>query len=495
MVGRLLTIGSVTESVGLYVGAKIGQKGIGFVRVLLLAYLMAEVPAQYGLVGVATVLMGVLTVAMTLGGNHGLVRYAAQFQARGQLRAFERTALKSLALVVGAMAVVVLAASGPLTTYVIAARGGSDPVPYRQLLWLCWAVIANAALEANYNNVMGLLNGLRAYRLIAALELTFAAMFTLAAAMALVVSRTVLAVLLGHVVCVSVILVVSLLGARAVAARLDSPGSGTAPPDATRTLRRLLGFGWPITLAALLGLVTQYASFYLAYRRFGETKAGVLWFFVQLSQPVLLVGQAAWAVILTHVTSRWEHGRREEAMVLLGASYKAISLALLAVSTVVYLTASWWVQLLPGRFQGGVVFLPGLLAFFQMLTSLAVVNILARIHERPALLGVMSLATLAGNASLAWWWMGPMGIEGAAWAAGTAGVTAGLLVGGIYVYRSGARLGAAVYVLLASPALLMAPAWVTAAAVTVLAVSAVWTGWLLRPAEREAIRRTLHRNR
>jgi hypothetical protein len=120
-----------------------------------------------------------------------------------------------------------------------------------------------------------------------------------------------------------------------------------------------------------------------------------------------------------------------------------------------------------------------------------VVNILARIHERPALLGVMSLAMLAGNASLAWWWMGPMGIEGAAWAAGVAGVTVGLLVGGTYVYRSGARLGGGVYVLLASPALLMAPRWVTATVVAGMVVSAVWTGWLFRPAEREAIRRAI----
>lgn len=473
---RLLHIGSVTESVGIYVTAKIAQKGIGLVRVLILAWLLASVPVQYGLVGAATVVMGVGAVLVSLGGNHGLVRYASRFVARGQLRTLSRRSLLWLAcgtLLTGAAA---MACSGPIASHLLAAREGASAVSYRSLLWLTWACIVNAVLEANYNNLLGLLNGLRAYRLIAALELTFAVAFTASAAGALLVSRTVLAVLAAHAVCVGLMVLLAGLAARALIRRLEARG-GSAEESEQRpggsgaaTAARLVRYGWPLSAGVLVALAGQYASFYLVFHRFGEARAGVLWLFVQLSQPVVLIAQAAWAVVLTHVVARWEQGRRDEAMLLVRVASKGMSLGLTTVAVAMYVTSPWWTRLLPGRFAEGGAVLGGMLMFFQMLANLAVVNVLARVHERPIVPPILSGVALVVNVLLALWWMDSMGPAGAAWAAGAAMLGVGAILGGGYLLISRARVGWATMVLLVSPVVLLLPRWVSAG---------LWAGVLL----------------
>jgi O-antigen/teichoic acid export membrane protein len=485
-------IGSVTESVGVYVAAKITQKCIGLVRVVIMAWMLASVPVQYGLVGAATALMGVLTVVVSLGGNHGMVRYASQFFARGQLRALAGRSLVWLAagtLLAGAGAMV---ASPAITTHLLVSREGGEAVGRGALLWLSWACIANAVLEANYRNLLGLLNGLRAYRLIAALELAFATMFTLSAAGALALSRTVLAVLLAHGVCVSVMIVLASVATGALVPRLQaagaSPDEEEQSPEGTgiATAGRLVRYGWPLVVSGLLGLVLQYASFYLVYRRFGQARAGVLWFFVQVSQLVLFIAQAAWAVVLTHVIARWEQGRRVEAMALLRLASKGLSLVLTSVAVAMYVSSPLWTSVLPGRFREGGAYLPGLLMFFQMLSNIAAVNVLARVHERPIVSPILSGAALVANVLLAWWWMGPLGPVGASWAAGTAMVGVGAVLGGGYLLLSRARLGWAAGGLMMSPMVLLAPRWLAVllwAGVLVVA----WRGGVLSAGERKTL--------
>jgi O-antigen/teichoic acid export membrane protein len=489
---RLLHIGSVTESVGVYVTAKIAQKGIGLVRVLLLAWMLAEVPVQYGLVGMATVLMGVLTVIVSLGGGHGVMRYTSQIHARGELRDVGLRSIGYLACGAVGVGLVAVACSGLIATHFLASRQGAVEVPWRYLLWVTWACVANAVIESIYNYFLSLLNGLRVYRLIAALELTFATLFTLAASGTLLLWKTVLAVLLAHVVCVTVMLVAAGVAARALVHRIEPPSdpaeqAGKARLSARRPAGRFIAYGWPLALAGLVALAGQYASFYLAYRRFGQARAGVLWFFVQLSQPVLLIAHAAWAVVFTHVVARWEQGRREEATFLLRLAGKGLTLGLTTVAVAIYVASPVWTDWLPGRFQQGEVYLPGFLIFFQMLANLVLVTVLARVHERPILPPLLSGVALAVNVLLARWWMDSMGPVGASWAAGAAMLVVGAVLGGGYLLFSRARLGWSTGVLLLSPVVLLAPRWVAGLVwLAVLAMAACGVGLVSRE-ERKAL--------
>ena len=85
---RLLTVHSIADSVGFYVPAKMLQKALGFVRLLLLTYLIGR--TQCGLWGLGMMLFTVAAPLLAVGANHGLTRYVVLYEARGMLREFYR---------------------------------------------------------------------------------------------------------------------------------------------------------------------------------------------------------------------------------------------------------------------------------------------------------------------------------------------------------------------------------------------------------------------
>ena len=498
----LSKVGSMSESLGLYVPAMILQKGLGLFRVLLFAHILRAAQAQYGLWGLAMMVFSLAAPLATLGANHGLVRYTGLYEARGQLATFYRRirwgCLACAAGVAGAM----LLASGPITIWVFASAQGGDGIAYRQQLHACWASLANVLAGALYFNMLALAAGLRAYRIASVVELVFSVTFTLAGSAVLVVWPEAVPLLAAHLGCLVLSLalgMVLLQGAikdfpvpsQAASESGQSPATSAGPQgdETTGALRKVLGFGLVAMVGNFCWLAAQYVSFYMTNRRHSKADAGVFAVFMQLGQMVLLVANSAWAVIFSHITSRWESSRRREAMATLETAFNALSLVLMAVTLGVYATAPTWVKLLPTPYRVGLPLLGGLLMFCQSVANFSLVTVIARLHERPGWIALAALAGGAVNVVLAAWWMPAFSYApaGAAWAAGVGVYIGAGVVSAVYFLLEGVRLRLVTYGVLASPILLVLPPWAGLAVWTAVLVVALMGKWFFDADEKQLI--------
>lgn len=494
---RLLTVSSATEAMGVYVPAMIVQKAVGLGRLVLLAYLMSHVPHQYGMWGIGMMVATLVTPVLAMGLGHGLRRYASRYRARGQLGAFYRRMRWLVPLGCAAVACIALACSGAITRGVIVSKAQAAEIdlPYGEQLALCVAALANAAVMAVYQCVLGFTAGLRAYRLVSVVEVFFSVLFTIVAGVVLAFWPTGLAVLWAHLAVMVVSLVAAGAGLDALVRQLSS-GEGPAPRDHWRgMLGRLVRFGLGAMSAALCLVAAEYVSLYMINRWEGKVSAGVYALFAQLSRPMFLVACAFWTVILTHSANLWEAGNRDEALGGLQTGYKAVAAATMTLTVALLAAAPLWVGLLPESFRGGVALLGGLLMFFQSLTHLAVMNIVARLHERPGAVAAAMLVGGAVNAVLAWRWLGPWGLAGASWAAGLGMYAGGGAVAVAYLLITRTRLGAGTYVILAAPVLLALSIggllWAPAAAWAVVLGGGLATNRLFSAEEKRLLARRL----
>jgi O-antigen/teichoic acid export membrane protein len=217
-------------------------------------------------------------------------------------------------------------------------------------------------------------------------------------------------------------------------------------------------------LGNILWLVAQHVSLYLTNRRYGKAEAAVFSAFLQLSQAVLLVSSSAFAVVFAHVARRWEAVSHQAAMRTLETAYKAITIAMMAMTIVILAASPWWVRVLPGKFHDGLALLGGLLMFFQSISCLTLLTSVARLRERPIVIALAALAGGVANVLLALWWAPTHGPAGAAWAAGVGMMAGATTVTVVYFLAAGVRIQPATYVLMACPLLLLAPVWAAAAA-------------------------------
>lgn len=499
---RLLKVGSMADSLGIYVPAMMLQKALGLARILLFVHLMPQ--AEYGLWGLGLMVFLVASPIATLGANHGLTRYVSLYEARGKLTAFYRRVQVRCLLVVLATTAVGVAASGWITKLVLVS--GTQQVAlfsYRYQLHVCLAALANVLAGGLYYDMLSFLFGMRAYRLASAAELTFSALFTLFGLAGLALWPTAVTVLAAHFLSQVVVLVAGVIllqsalhqaeGYRGDAkdwplAQADAAAGevtvlpsdtlrGASDDDLDRAFRRVLQFGFVAMVGNILWLVAQHVSLYLTNRRYGKEEAAVFSAFLQLSQGVLLVSASAFAVVFAHVARRWEAVSRSAAMATLQTAYKAVTVAMMAATILILATGPWWVGVLPVKFYQGLALLGGLLMFFQSVSNLSLLTSVARLREQPIVIALAALAGGAANVALALWWVPRFdcGPSGAAWAAGVGMMAGGTAVMVVYFLVAGVRIQPITYLLMACPLLLLLPAWAAAAVWAVVILAALVT--------------------
>ncbi|MCK4601329.1 MAG: hypothetical protein KAU28_02610, partial [Phycisphaerae bacterium] len=511
---RLLKVGSIADSMGVYVPAMALQKAIGLGRMVLFAYVLTKV--QYGLWALGVMIFGIGAPLLTLGSSHGLVRYVSYYEARGQLREFyRRIRWCILALAVG-LTGLAFVGSGFITDLVILSKADTAAhLAYDQQKLLCAAALANAMFLALHHNMLGFMYGLRTYRLVSVIEVFFAVVFTALGAGTLLFEKTGLALCVAHgVTLVATImfgvvllrLAVRRLGALAVRARdtvvatpdpdteevitavdiSSLPKDGEAEP-AGGALRRVLHYGLPALFGTLLWQFSWYVSFWLTNKKYGKEYGSVYSIFLLLGQPIVFLANAAWAVIFTHVARRWESGQRQTAMFVLEAAYKAVAVVMMTLAIMVYASAPLWVKILPEKYHQGQELLGGLLLFFQALTHLAIMTMLAKLMERPIVIALAAAAVLAVNVTLAGMWMGGDAAAGMIAASRAAGV--GMYVGaGVvaigYFIATRVKLHVSTYFVMASPALLLLDVRVAAVIWAAILAAATLTPWLFDPRQK-----------
>jgi len=477
---RLLKVGSMTESLGVYVPAMGAQKAIGLGRTLLLAWLLHE--AEYGLWGVAMMVFVLAGGLINLGTKHGLIRYVSAHESRGQIAAFYRLMRLRVSAVVLAALAIALAASGPLTRHVIASRSLAAG-RYEQLLPVCWAALANAGAMALYHSTLAFAGGLRMYRLAALMELGFSVLFTVFGIAAAGTAHTALAVLLAHLAAIMVTLAAGLCLLHAGVAEVSR-----ARPIDSRGLEgafaRVVRFGLAAMVGVLLWTTVPYVGFQMANRQFNKATVAAFALMMQLSQPILFLATASWTVIFSHVARRWEGGDRPGAQAMLETAYKAIALVTMTLTILLYAASPLWVRLLPGKYHGGKDLLGGLLLLFQVIGQLSLVSMLARLREKPIIISLSAFSAGAAAALLVGRWMDHSGLPGAALASGVGAYLGGGVVAGAYFLLGRIRLGIGTWVVLACPILLVLPAWAAAAGWAAVLMLATATGLLFGPREK-----------
>ncbi len=497
VLSRLLKVGTMAESMTVYVPAMMLQKGVGLVRLLLLVHLLSNV--EYGLWAVGAFLFDIITPVVTLGSNHGLTRYVGLYEARGEIRSFYRRIRWPILAVCVLLTAGAFSGADLLARHVVASRAEAEVADAARYMRVCLAALANVLVMALYLNLLSFLYGLRTYRLIAALEVLFSVGFTVLAVVVVLAAPTGEAVLLSHSAAVTVALVTGLVLLQAGLRRhvagagegdfsqpapvptadadesavADSvaPASGgaetTAPEGLWATFARILRFGLIALVSNVLWNLLGYVSYYLTHRRFGEQAGGTFQAYMRLlGQPVMALSSAAWAVVFTHVVRRWEADRQvgsdsgsgADAFETLQTAYKAVGLALMTVGVLLYVTAPLWVRIMPVEMvEVGRSLVPGLLMFFQSLAHLALLTMLAKLRERPAVIAMAAVVGAAANVALALWWMPAHGPAGAARAAGVGMYVGGGAVAAGYFLLTRLRMRRGTYLVLAAPALFLLP--------------------------------------
>lgn len=524
--GRLLKVGSMADSLGVYVPAMFFQKALSLTRVLLFTYLLAKV--QFGLWGLGMMVFNIAAAVMTLGSSQGLTRYVSFYEVRGRLREFYRRIRWGVLGLGVALLAVSLACGKLITSLVITSQEPTADLTAANQLHVCWAALANGLMLALYGNLLGFLLGMRAYRLVSFIEVVFSVLFTASGAVAILVAPTAMSLLVAHLVS---ILAASIAGLALLEMALRRMGTAKAAPE-VRTDReeivmdasaqteeitggmpkaaapaqvpagreddffaRVLRFGLVSLLGGLLWHVLGYVSFWITNQREGTAEGGVFFAFLSLGQLILFVANAVWAVVFSHVARWWERKGPDSAMLVLQAAYKAIALALLGLTIAAYLAAPLWVRILPAGYRHGQLLLGGLLLFFQTAAHLALMTILAKLYKRPVVIALAAVASGAGNVLLAAWLMGKFTYapEGAAWAAGIGTYLGAGVVTVAYFMVARVSLSKSSYLVMATPALLLLPPWAAAAAWAGVCAAGVLTPWLFAREEKELIGQSIRK--
>jgi len=524
LLSRLLKVGSVTDSLGAYVPAKILQKGLGLARLLLFIYMLPK--AQFALWGLGMMIFTIVGPLLSLGTQHGLVRYAAHYEVQGQLNRFYRRVRWPILALAAGMTVLALTGSEWITWLFISGKSSTAELSHQQQLRLCWAAVGNALALVLYHNALSVLIGMRAYRLVSVVEIFFTMVFTAAGALLLVFWPTGLAALVGHLIGVLASLALALAGLHLLLGRAGkAPGPSVGPeaslaaeadavesisyPDDVAALTdlsaggrtrageklgreaflRVLKFG----LAALPGYIlwrwASYTSFWLTSKIRGMSEGGEFLAFLSLGQPIVFLADAVWAVVFTHVVNHWESGRRRMGMSILQTAYKAVGLAMLGLTLLVLAGAPVWIRILPPRYHQGLSLLAGLLMFFQVMIHLGLLTILAKLHERPWVIAVAALIGIAANVILALRWMPQFAYppRAAALAAGVGIYFGSTVVSIFYVLITRTRLHAATFVMVFFPAVLLLWLPIAGAVWAVAALVAVCTPWIFSAQEKRTL--------
>ena len=486
VVRRLYRVGTLGELMGIHVSVTVLQRALGLIRVLVLAWMLA--PEHMSLWGLGVMIFTVLGPLMTLGTDSGTERYVSLFETRGRLELFYRK------MRFGVLALVLLVGAGLLvnteyiTALVIAAGKGVPGVTWEHQVLICWLALVNAMLLALYLNVLSFLKGMRVYRIVSVVHIIFGVLFTVMAVGVLWVWSTAAAALVIHAVALGISLVAALgflhfgivhIGGRRKrgGGRRKKPRPGHVDRRAPKPVRelprnlfgRLATFGLISVLGTALWSANSYISFYMLYRNQGLSKsqAGVFFVFMRLAHPVVLLAQAAWAVLFVHVARRWESGQRDKAMDVLETAYKGIALAIMTLAVIVYATAPYWVLILNSQYRRGADLVGPLMMSFLSVAFMALVAMIARLHERPAVIAAAALLSGGANLILGSLWIKQYGVTGAAYAAGV-GMFLGVgIASGAYLLTARIRLHWSTITVLLLPAILLLPPWAAAVGWTV----------------------------
>jgi O-antigen/teichoic acid export membrane protein len=135
----------------------------------------------------------------------------------------------------------------------------------------------------------------------------------------------------------------------------------------------------------------------------------------------------------------------------------------MTLAVIVYATAPYWVLILESQYHCGADLVGPLMMSFLSIAFMALMTMLARLNERPAVIAVAAVLAGVANILLGNLWIGEHGVTGAAYAAGV-GMFLGVgIVSGAYLLTARERLHWSTITVLLLPAILLLPRWAAVA--------------------------------
>ncbi|KKL88890.1 hypothetical protein LCGC14_1920190, partial [marine sediment metagenome] len=391
------------RALSLYAPAMAFTRAITLARVLLLTWLLG--PSEFGTWGLGMMVFSILAPIAVLGSHQGIARYVSFYQARGRLREFLRRAATGICFVAGCTGLTALACSGWIARLLASTSGASEPIGHQLLVVIAVLGVVNGLLMALYHNLQACMRGMRTFRLLAAMELTYAFLFTVGALVGGAVWPRGYTVLIAHASSLAILLAVGGWAARSCLAYhgdrpppdQDAAAGPPDEPDNVPVLARLLRFGVVAMLAPMVWNLGNQVSAWFIHRHHGSEALGVYIPYRQLCQPVWVLSGIVWGLVFSYVVRHWEFRLRPEAARMLNVAYKGVVLTLMTVSVLIRATRTWWGMLLPEAYRDGLGALPGLLLFFQCSANLGMFSIVAKLREKPMTIVAVLFAGAAVN--------------------------------------------------------------------------------------------------
>jgi O-antigen/teichoic acid export membrane protein len=522
LLSRILRVGTIAQSMSVYLPAMIVQKALGMGRVILFTYLVSREQMGIWSSGVLFFILGAPLVS--LGANHAMARYVSTYEARGQLVEFyRRSRVYVLLTVVVVTGICVL--GWEFIQPVLERVGMASDLHVLRDANIRLAVVGNLVLMALYLAQVSFMYGLRAYTLVSIMEVSFSVVFTVWGVAWVLVAPGALALLLAHMISLAIVMIAFLWllgGAVKRIAQQQADGeeiqtdveieptpsaegdamsttisldAAKQPPDALATTNirwlRIGRYGLAGMIGTLIWQCSQYLSYFMVLHRYREISAGSFWVMMQFTQPLVFVANAAWAVLFSHVARRWEGGDRRGAMFMLETSYKAVALTIITFSVLLYTTSHWWIYILAPKYRHGFHYISGLLTFFLTISNLTMLAIPARLHERPIVIAIGATAGAIANGVLAALWMPAWGEVGAARAAGVGMFFGGGLVMLVYLLVSKTRFSDGTYFVLGTPVLLLLPTYIIGPLWAVILPVCVFSPWVFDAKQKRVLASTL----
>ena len=504
----------------IYLPASLVQLILAMGRVLVFTYLISR--NEMGVWGTGAMIFVVGAPLICLGSNHSLVRYVSIYEARGKLLLFFRRMRVFVPLLTALLVGITFVCSKYLISRVIYPQMNGEISSYHW--YVGFAVIGNLGLMALYLCMLSFIYGLRVYALASMLEVLFAALFTASAVVWLALGGcgATLTMLLAHLGSLVVVLSIGMtllwIGVNRISQNpavdvqstpdieptaddgdmvkatipvIGKVSSELEEPDETlrEGLLRFVKFGLAGMIGALLWQVSGYVSFTLVYQWRGEQSGGVFHVMNKLTQPLVVLAGAAWAVVFSHVAKQWEINKKT-AMSTLELSFKAIAITVMTFTIAIYATSPLWIKLLDTRYHGGLLYLPGLFTLAVGISNLTMLTIPAKLHERPIIIGLGAVSGVALNILLAALWMPRWGEVGAALAAGVGMYFGGGIVMFVYLLATNVNLRDSSYFILALPVLLLLPIYILIPVWLVILAVCVFSPWIFSKAQKAALRNT-----
>lgn len=507
---------SIVTSVGVSGATTVISRLIGLGRGIALTWLIPQ--AQFGLFGVALLIINVLLPLCSAGLYEGVARYVPIHEAAGRLRIFIiRSSLLVIGLALAATVMLSLCAepvgSALFSTARLASATDTLPADAALLAPLMRASLFCALVLAAYHTLLGLLKGLRMFRAHSAAELVTACLFTvLALAAALGGFGTARALVVAYALsCAAGVLIfapglIMAAGPRVKAHAEIGKEAATRSRDATPRIHRgrgstsgLLAYSlWMAGTAVLWHALSYYPMWYLLKVSDGRTvgtfhAVRIVAQFVQIGAVVLT------AVVAANVNRLWEHDGPDAALPRLTLLTKACLVSLIAGATALSLARPVVMRLFPSTFAEGEAAYDPLVLFFLLVGVVGLVAVRLNLLEKPRLVCLAWLAGVVVNVAASYALLGSFAESGpaarsalssAAWANVAGAATAMMVCVGL-VRRERLALDVPTGVLIVA-AFSVGFGWPVAVVVlSLLIATALATDLLFTARERAALRASL----